>query len=50
VELSFYWDAFGIEEMLQEKMVALSFGGIALGVSRARVPTQGHLPPELTCL
>jgi len=39
VELFFYWDAFGIKEMLYEKMVASSFGGIALGVSRARAPT-----------
>jgi hypothetical protein len=36
VGLSFYWDAFGIERMVMEKMVNLSFGG-ATG-SRMRTP------------
>jgi len=27
VGLSFCWDAFGIERMVREKMVSLSFGG-----------------------
>jgi len=35
--------------MLGEKMVTLSFGGAALGVSRARTPTWGHLALALTC-
>jgi len=26
--LSFYWDAFGIEEMVREKIVSSSFGGL----------------------
>jgi len=32
VELSFHWDAFGIEGMDEEKIITLSFGGVALDV------------------
>jgi hypothetical protein len=39
VELSFYWDAFDIERMIEEKMVTSSFGWVALGVSQAHTPT-----------
>jgi len=33
VGLSFHWDAFGIEDMVGEKMITSSFGGVALSVS-----------------
>jgi len=39
VELLFHYDAFGIEGMIEEKMVTSSFGGAALGVSQARAST-----------
>jgi hypothetical protein len=29
VGLSFHWDAFGIEGMVEEKMVSVDFGGAA---------------------
>jgi len=32
VGLFFYWDVFGIEWMVGEQMVTLSFGGVVLGV------------------
>jgi len=35
VGLSFHWDTFGIEGIIREKMVTLSFGGAALDVSHA---------------
>jgi hypothetical protein len=37
--LSFHWNAFGIEEMDEEKMVTSSFGGAALGISQVGTPT-----------
>jgi len=39
VGLSFHWDTFGIEGIIREKMVTLSFGGATLGVSHACAPT-----------
>jgi len=39
MSLSFYWDTFGIERIIREKMVTLSFGGAALDVSHACAPT-----------
>jgi len=39
VRLSFQWDAFDIEWIVEEKMATSSFGGAALGVSQARAPT-----------
>jgi hypothetical protein len=46
----FHWDAFGIEWMVEKKMVTSSFGGAALGVSQTRVPMGGYLTLGLTCL
>ena len=47
--LSFYWDTFGIKEMIGKKMFTLSFGGVVLGASQACAPIWGHLMLGLTC-
>jgi hypothetical protein len=39
VVLSFYWDPFDTECIVEEKMVTSSFGGAALGVNQARALT-----------
>jgi len=39
LELSFHWDAFGIEWMDKKKMTTSSFDGAALGISQVGAPT-----------
>jgi len=61
--LSFYWDAFGIEGMVREKMISSSFGGLqalnadtwcwgwqALGAKPNPRVMWGHLALGLPCL